>query len=244
MSAPSNRRSFLGRIMAAAAIPAVAAAPAAAAVAPVPPIDEAPELLAIGEQLAEAVEQYGFIRERKAMAALDFATVRAPEVPEELWAVPDARWPTHHLASVTRVNVDRLTEEVIDDRRIYDARSLKIHILAQDVPTTTREGKRLRRLARLATTYERKVEAAVKASRYPDLAKEHQARLYDVQKILRAILHAPPPLTPAGLKIVARALLAVAEINEAEGKDHLTVGLGNALGIHLGKAMLADKVAR
>ena len=133
---------------------------------------------------------------------------------------------------------------MIDDRRIYDARALKIHILAQHVPTTTREGKRLRRLARLATTYERKVEAAVKASRYPDLADEHQARLYDVQKILRAILHAPPPLTPIGLKVVARALLAVAEINEAEGKDHLTVGLGNALGIHLGKAMLASKVGR
>lgn len=144
----------------------------------------------------------------------------------------------------SRANVDRLTEEVIDERRIYDARSLKIHILAQDVPTTTREGKRLRRLARLATTYERQVEAAVKASRYPDLADEHQARLYDVQKILRAILHAPPPLTPIGLTVVARALLAVAEINEAEGKDHLTVGLDNALGIHLGKAMLAGKVGR
>lgn len=230
--------------MAAAAIPAVAAAPAAAAVAPVATIAEVPELLALDEQLAEAVKLYGYIRERKAMAAWDFALVRAPEVPDELWAVSSPRWPAHHLASVTRANFDRLTEEVIDNRRIYDARALKIHILAQNVPTTTREGKRLRRLARLATVYERKVEAAVKASRYPDLADEHQARLYDVQKILRAILHASPPLTPIGLKVVARALLAVAEINEAEGKDHLTVGLGNALGIHLGKAMLADKVLR
>jgi hypothetical protein len=244
MSAPSNRRSFLGRIMAAAAIPAVAAAPAAAAVAPAPKVDEVPELLALDDQLAEAVKLYGYIRERKAMAAMDFALIRAPEVPDELWAVPSPRWPTHHLASVTRVNVDRLTEEVIDDRRIYDAKALKIHILAQDVPTTTREGKRLRRLARLATTYERKVEAAVKASRYPDLAEEHQARLYDVQKILRAILHAPPPLTSIGFKVVARALLAVAAINEAEGRDHLTVGLGNALGVHLARAMLAGEVAR
>jgi len=236
MNAANSRRSFLGGIMAAAAIPAVAVAPAAAAVAPT--IAERPELLALDEQLAEAVKLYGYIRERKAMAAMDFALIRAPEVPDELWAVPSPQWPTYHLTSVTRVNIDWLTEEVIDDRRIYDARSLKIHILAQHVPTTTREGKRLRRLARLATTYERQVEAAVKASRYPDLAKEHQGRLYDVQKILRAILHAPAPLTPIGLKVVARALLAVAEINEAEGLDHLTVGLGNALGIHLGKAML------
>jgi len=242
MSATNSRRSFLGRIMAAAAIPAVAAAPAAAAVAPVATIAEVPELLALDEQLAEAVKLYGYIRERKAMAAWDFALVRAPEVPDELWAVPSPQWPTYHLTSVTRVNIDWLTEEVIDDRRIYDARALKIHILAQHVPTTTREGKRLRRLARLATVYERKVEAAVKASRYPDLADAHQARLYDVQKILRAILHAPAPLTPAGLKVVARALLAVAEINEAEGLDHVTVGLGNALGIHLGKAILGVEV--
>lgn len=239
MSATNSRRSFLGRMMARAAIPAVAAAPAAAAVAPLPTIDEAPELLALDEQLADAVKLYGDIRERKAMAAQDFALVRAPVIPDELWAAPSPQWPTFHLTSVTRVNVDRLTEEVIDDRRIYDARALKIHILAQHVPTTTREGKRLRRLARLATTYERKVEEVVKASRYPDLAKEHQDRLYGVQKILRAILHAPPPLTPAGLEVVARALLVVAEINDAEGLDHLTVGLGNALGIHLGKAMLS-----
>ena len=50
-----------------------------------------PELLALDEQLAEAVKLYGYIREHKAMAAMDFALVRAPDVPNELWAAPSPR---------------------------------------------------------------------------------------------------------------------------------------------------------
>lgn len=52
-------------------------------------------------------------------------------------------------------------------RRIYDRRSLQVHLIVQDVSRTTKEGRRLRRLARLAKAYEAAKEAAAREAGYP-----------------------------------------------------------------------------
>lgn len=238
MSVPSNRRSFLGRIMAAAAMPAVAAAPAAAAVIPASKVDEVPELLAIGDQLPGLLDAFrAALKSRDESVAL-FEGQCLP-IPTDLVLPPPSpqmRWADY--CEITRENINFLTGKRIDDKRVYDAKALKVHIIQHDVPGTTKEGRRLRRLARIATQFEKARDAALRSSGWCDAEEACSDAAYDLEKLAIEATRAPLPRTQHGVEILARILSALGEVVDDVGYSATIINKATVLGVRLAEAVL------
>ena len=236
MNAPSNRRSFLGGMAAVfATMPVLAAAPEART----EPITEAPELLAIGDQLPGLLDTYRSALKRRDESVALFERLCLP-IPAELVlppASPQMRWSEYQ--PITRENVNFLTCRRIDDKRVYDAKALKIHIIQQEVPSTTKEGRRLRRLARIAGKFEKDRDAALMACGYLECEEAVSDAGYDLHKLARATIAAPLPRTPLGVAITARMVSAFGEILEEEGNAAPGVSIAAELGRRLAEGMLS-----
>ena len=232
--APS-RRSLLSFFASTAAVAAVAATPAVAA----PVVREHLELLAIGDQLSAMLEAYRGALRRRAEAVEAFESL-CPPIPPDLVirpSSPQCRWSIHD--GITRENVNFLTLKRIDDKRIYDAKGLKIHIIQHDVPSTTKEGRRLRRLARMAMQFEKARDAALQSCGYLDAEEACSDAVYDLEKLAIEAARAPLPRTRHGVEILARVTTAIAEIADEFGNGITITNKAAALGRRLAEATLS-----
>ena len=225
------RRSFLAALTAAIAAPAAATLPALPAKAePMP--EEAPELLVLGEKLAAAVDNYRTAKHNRTEAAARFASV-CPPLPDDLIC----RSQMEVLSDLALAELDYLTCERVGSRHIYSATGVRIYILRHDVPRTTKEGRRLRRLARLATKFEREREAAYKTSGYGACESACDDAEAALGSACRSLCGAPLPLTSTGIAIIARAIMAVEEVDADHGNP-VSAGLSRSLGRRLAEALL------
>jgi hypothetical protein len=241
MSAPSNRRSFLGGLAAVfAATPVIAAVPAATPL----PIVEAPELLAIGDQLPGLLDAFrAALKSRDESVGL-FESQCLP-IPIDLVLPPPSpqtRWADY--CEITRENINFLTGKRIDDKRVYDAKALKVHIIQQDVSRTTKEGRRLRRLVRIATQFETKRDAGLKVSGYLDADEACSDAAYEIERLAIAAVKAPLPRTRHGVEILARLTSAIGELADEFGNGVTIVNKAAALGRRLADATMSVEAAR
>lgn len=241
MTAPSKRRSFLGGMAAVfAATPVLAAAPAAKPA----PIVEAPELLAIGEQLPGLLNAFRAALKRRDESVALFES-QCPPIPADLVIPPPSpqfRWVDYQ--AITRENINFLTCKRIDDRRVYDGKALKIHIIEHDGPRTTKEGRRLRRLARIATQFEERRDSALKVSGYLDTEEACGDAAYEIERLAIAAVNAPLPRTRHGVEILARMTSAIGELVDEFGNGATLVNKAGALGRRLAEATMSVEVAR
>lgn len=113
-----------------------------------------------------------------------------------------------------------------------------MHIIQHDVPSTTKEGRRLRRLARLATQFEKKRDAALKSSGYCDAEEACSDASYEIERLAIAAVNAPLPRTQQGVDILARMTSAIGEIADEFGNGVTIANKASALGRRLAEATL------
>lgn len=147
---PPQRRTFLSALLAASAL---GAAPAIAAKAAAP--TESPELLELGERLSSLGRALAVSVARWDEAKALFERTR-PALPEDLRAKPCDR-----MFDMIAGDMDVAGGETAS---IYVDRRVRAHIVLHDISRHTRQGKRLRRIARIARQYEAAERAADDAS--------------------------------------------------------------------------------
>lgn len=227
ISATRPRRSFMAALSAFVAAPAAVSAPALAAKVE---SGESPELLALGERLHPALTSYREAAAAKVAARAHFERLK-PMLPDEL-IVPEG---ADNFSELSAVEFDPfLSREAEPHRRIYDWRRVSIYIISRDVAGTTRRGRQLRRVARLARRYEAAMEAAIWTSGYYDAEEEARCAAEAVCDLAVPLLQ-HTPVGMAGFAILAKAMLAVEEVKGDlfEGKPtHFS-----ALGVHLARAV-------
>lgn len=219
------RRSFMAALSAIVAAPAAVAVPALAAKVE---ITESPEFLALAEEAGSLIAQY-----REATARLGAEVERyernKPALPDELIEPERTGLP---INEVSAVHVGLQGNAVQPYRRIYNYKRLMIYIIGQDVPSTTRRGRHLRRLARPAKRY----EAAEQAARTPyyeawSAALDAGEQLGElVARLLKAA-----PATMAGAKVFAEIVVA---IHDARQLITVDAEQAAALGAHLAQALI------
>ncbi len=201
MPTTTARRSLLAALFAApvmAATPALAAQAAAA---------ESPDLVAFGERLADLGDALMAAVGAYDGAKLAYEQMR-PALPPEL------------LASTGDRVMNRVAEEMEvrggETKNVYVSRPVRAEIILRDISRHTKEGKRLRRIARIAKVYEDAESAAYKASNCERLFDELDARGGDY---LRAVeeLGRYEAATMRGARIFARAMALVPVALAAQG---------------------------
>jgi hypothetical protein len=222
LTTPPARRGFLALLTgssAALALPAVATT----APTPAPAPQEAPELIALGERLDAAIGTF-----KAAVAARDDALAvfkrTRPAIPDELQAAPRDR----HLS-------DNLLGFGEDSPELYRSRLIRAHIAMYEVNGRTKEGRRLHRLARLATNFEKQTAAALAASGYDDREREVDFAAVALRKEATE-LSAIAPRTMAGLLIYARAAVVMSDVYNELG--HFDRGGSGWMGRHLAEGLL------
>jgi hypothetical protein len=182
-----------------AAVAPALPATAAATTAPPEPIagpTEAPELLELGGSLAVLSETLSASIFRHDEARATYEQTR-PALPEEIIAPP------HHRRSL-------MVEETSDlpggrTAHVYVSKRVRSEIILNDIPRTTREGRRLRRIARIAQAYEAADRRAWEASRQFELSEEFRRHAHEYLKAVRRLFD-HQPTTTAGALIFARAI--------------------------------------
>lgn len=217
------------------AVPTVATVPAIAAQAPdvgkFPTSHEPAELLALGEQLQERLATYRETAACKVAAREHYERIK-PALPAELIVPED----TDRMGELSVVEWDPMRRHAAEPyRRIYDRRRLQIHIIARDVSKTTKRGRQLRRLARLAKEREAGMDAAIRLSGYHEAEEEARIAAEAICALAVPLLQ-HTPVTMVGLAIFAQALLAAQEVK----KDLLegTPTYFSALGGNLANALI------
>ena len=197
MGAPNtHRRSLLAGLF---AVPVVAAAPVIAPSRP-NPVPETPGLLDLGEKLAAAESRLRKAIDLKAEAMALYERTR-PQLPEELIATPRDRQTGR--AEDREVPGDK-------DQCIYVWRGIRADLIRYDVSRKTKEGKRLRHLARVAKKYEDAEIAALAASGFDDAKQASLAAANEYIALTRDLAEVDGALTADGARIFARALPAFA----------------------------------
>lgn len=153
-----RRRSLLAALLAA---PVVAGAPALAATSM--PIAESAGLLDLGERLSSLGDTLLAAVASKDEASATFERTR-PALPDDLVAHPKHRL-AYHMAEERGVPGD-------EDKMIYLSRGVRAEIILRDISRNTKEGRLLRRIARIAKVYEDAELAAHEASGYDRLSGE------------------------------------------------------------------------
>ena len=193
MSAPNTRRrSVLAGLFAA---PVVAAAPVMAASRP-NPIPETPGLLDLGEKLAAAESRLRKAIDLKAEALALYERTR-PQLPEELIATSRDR------------QTGRAEDREVpggEDQCIYVWRGIRADLIRYDISRKTKEGKRLRHLARVAKKYEVAELAALAGSGLDDAKEASLFAAHEYIALTRDLAKVDGALTVDGARIFAKAL--------------------------------------
>ena len=230
--ATQGRRSlfslFAGVGAAALAPPAVAAGETMAN-----PVSESPELLALGKRLDDLMASHGAAVAREAGAAEDLAR-HMPPLPPELIASPTE--PHQWTESVLRANsCGAVMRDDGSPLRVYTAGLLQVWIDKDpDISRHTVRSRRVRKLIRIAKSYEADV---AEAERLSEISERRDA-VFEVRSAMQAALDeviAIEPQTMVGVGIYARAALAADAVlrapwpREASYGEELGTGLAAAL---------------
>jgi hypothetical protein len=155
-----------------------------------------------------------------------------PALPDEL-IVPEGGDHLGDLSVVEWNHIDHGASE--PHRRIFDWRRVSIHIIGRDVPKTTKRGRQLRRLARVAKKHEAEMEAAIRFSGFHEAEDEARIAAENVCELAVPLLqHTPAGMV--GLALFAKALLAAQEVKGDLLEGHPTYF--SALGGHLAKGLI------
>lgn len=225
----ARRGVLLGALMA-LAVPKAVSAATATAVPALP--EELPELLALGEEMTRRVGAFDLAVAARGRAREQYEALR-PELPAELIA----RRTTFATADLSQLAVPEVSVDGRDvisadgnlQRYIYDSRRMRAHIILFDVPRTTKGGRLIRRVARLATKYEQAIDAAERKVGYWDLSGEARTAGCHVLSLADELL-ALTPRAAAGVAILARAVLSMYRVDK---EGHVRSGKAEALGVHL-----------
>jgi hypothetical protein len=136
-------------------------------------MEAAPELLAIGEKLDELRHALTAASARKVEAVAEYGRYR-PALPVKLIAEPHASHPDYKL-SVDELDCTGRSVLRADSRgtnRTFSSRHLQARIILHDVTRGSKEGRRLRRLARIAETFETGIAAALHKSKVSEVHSE------------------------------------------------------------------------
>ncbi len=190
-----------------------------------------PELLALGDRIAALGEAATVALAKHAAEKLKYEQTR-PAVPEELWA-PKRHWQSSYTEC--RGGGDE------PSRWIYVSKRIRSEIILNDISRHTKEGKRLRRIARIAKAYEEAAHKAFEATSYfPTYYAAGEATSAYIAAAADLLQH--DPVTPAGALIIARAIVDLTAVHSARGcKPH--VQPVDQLGAHLAAALLRDRRA-
>lgn len=229
------RRSFLAALSAIVAAPAaVVAVPAIAAkVEPAEDLD----LLAMGPRIEETFAAYREALAKQAEARAIYQRIK-PLLPTELIArdVMD-----HHMCG-GETELDAAVYDASGRRReIYQWRGVKAHIIRQGHSAKTKEGRRLRKIARLARKYETDVAAASKQSGYTQRSDEADAAANELELAIVDLKERAAPSTMAGALILARSISAIDQIS-AE-RPHIARDVA-FIGRELARTILRIEAAR
>lgn len=202
--APS-RRSLLSFLTATVAGAPIAAAASSLPTKVPPVVQEAPDLIAAGEQLEAAGEVLKAAVARKDDAEALYERTR-PAVPDEL-----------HARSADRLSNTNLTYTVGDKEvSVYFSRGVRAEIILRDVSRHTKEGKRLRRIARIAKAYEDAEAAAELSAGCAQRKLEAEEAATEVFRVVEALLQ-QEPTTLRGAGFIARALPIINEAGKTLG---------------------------
>jgi hypothetical protein len=220
LTAPA-RRSFLALLTgAAAAAPAIALAAAATEPpTPIPPPEESPELLALGDQITAAIGEMRTAQAMKAEAAALYERTK-PTLPNEIV------WSSAHPLDREMIRRDLALAEIDiqpTQQMIYDSRAVRAQIILQDHSRHTKEGKRLRRIARLAKGYEDARGAAEVACGYYDHEQEaRRAAVRAANLTNKLAIEKLEPTGARGLLIYAAALREMPDVMAETGRAHIS----------------------
>lgn len=228
--AAPRRRSFLGALSAFVAAPAAVAVPAIAATAPAP--TELPELIEIGQKLTALFDEYRAAVAKKIEARETYEQTR-PALPDDL--IHRGRDSAGLVREETDINGATVWPDGAEAPRwIYSAKDLQIHIIRHDTSRHTKEGRRLRRLAKIAKNYEAGTKAAHIASGYDDCLGDAASVAGEIN-IAAAKLLKLEPITLRGVLIVARAAMGVGGVLELGSARVVLVA---ALGEHVAESLI------
>lgn len=225
----ATRRSFLAALSGTAA---AAVAPAVALSAPAT-VTESPELLALGEQIELRLQALREARARLAEAEA-MAQRLAPAVPAAL--IHDRAKGDRYFGQFTYTERDVFDREYGYGgghqlpRKLYCSRLMRSEIIIHDIGPDTAQGRKLRRLIRIARRYERDMEQARTRSAYQECDTAAFQCGSELEGAMRAIAEAPAPKTMEGVRVVARAIVA------SSGSEGDTAGA--LLGLPLAEAIL------
>lgn len=225
-SAPARRR-FLALLTGAAAAPVAVALPAIAATT-APAITEAPELLAIGELIAGLADALLVAVARHDAEKLKLEQTKPAVLPDELWA-PERHW----RSSFTECRGGG--DEPV--RWIYISKKVRSEIILNDISRHTKEGRRLRRIARIAKAYEDAHRAVWDTIDYFPTYDASRAAAAEYIASAEELLH-HAPVTMKGVLIIAGVLAFLPKALAAAGfTDPKPAPMGQ-LGAHLADALL------
>ena len=235
----SNRRSFLGRLSGAAAATIAVSTPALAAVSKAPKPQEFPELLELGARVPDLLAKLHAARDRMIEARAAFERLK-PAIPPEIVARQGDRW----AVMVREVdNEPSRSEDGYGFVDVYDSKNVRAHIVLHDLSRNTKEGRKLRRIARLAQRFERDHAAAVKASGFREAYNAMGELRFELQNIAEAAT-AIKPTTSEGIAVYAAIVLAgggPGAGNMYGDKPEPT--LYAALGLEIAKAVTSGRLA-
>jgi hypothetical protein len=116
---------------------------------------------------------------------------------------------------------------------VHNSKHVRPHIILHEISRNTKEGRQLRRIARLAQKFEKDHAAAVRASGYNE-ARSAMVRLrmelQDIDQAARAI----KPSTMEGVAVYAAILIARA----GPSYDNRSWGRPDGLGVAIAKALV------
>lgn len=234
MMTTNRRRAFLAGLTAAFAAPvAVAAMPAVAATTS---LAEAPELLELGVRLDTLHRDYRTAARRVAEARQAYERLH-PALPEEIiWRPEDCRHDGRlYETGELQYDVDgKVVSRDGQPLRLYRANLLQAHVIRYEVSRHAKEGKRLRRIARLAKKHETEIAAAYRESRLREAMSAARDVATQIQDIAYDEILKIRPRSPRGVTIYATALLALDDARIAGGggvsaTDRLGVAIAQAL---------------
>jgi len=223
-AAKPARRAFLAGLAAVAA-PAVVTPVAATTAAP--SIQEVLEILEIGQRLPALVEAVFAAEARKVEARAVYERTKPP-IPKQL-IVPE-HWHERDISEDERDIENAMLPHNgrFPARRIYVWREMKARMIVHNLSPDSDEGKKLRKLIRIARKHERASAAALAASGYPDRKEELERANDTLDEQIDRLLELEP-VTKAGLVVYARAISACRDTSGLDKADQLGEVLADAL---------------
>ena len=205
---------------------------------------EDPRIIELGEKIDPLLRSYQYWAAREVEAYATYLRLRPP-IPEELLTahkqysfISDCRAEESDCRGFKECETyigDDGREYANRPRHILKSKPLRIFIIERDLGRSTKWERDIRRLARLAASYERAVQEALVESDYDNIENKQRSASYELEQLVYDLRELEPN-TISGALIFARALTAFQEAESCAGK--IIGGSAQLLGSKLAAAVL------